>query len=190
MNYKEMDEKLKKTLKPERYRHCKGVEKTASYLAEIWGADVEKARIAGLLHDLAKNLDQEKSRRLICQITRDKDILGIPALWHAPIGAYLLESEYGVKDPEIYDAVYYHASGKTNMSLLSKIVYVAVLIEPGRDGYLNWSAECRRVAETDLDRAVLIVTDKTIESLIRRKMKINSVVAEIHNEALEKLGLC
>lgn len=190
MNYLEMNEKLKQNLSPERFEHSKGVELVAVRLAEKWGADVEKARVAGLLHDLAKNMDNEKSRQLIFRITKDKDVLKLPVLWHAPIGAYLLESEYGVTDPEIYDAVYYHATGKTNMSLLTKIIYVADLIEPGRDRYFQWAAECRELAEQDLDKAVLIVTDKNIESLIKRGMQINPVVVGIHNEALGKLGLC
>ena len=189
MNYHEMNEKLKANLTPERYEHSKGVEKVAVRLAEKWGADVEKARIAGLLHDLAKNMDKEKSRKLISDITGDSGILEVPVLWHAPIGAHLLESEYGITDSEIYDAVYYHATGKKNMSLLTKIIYVADLIEPGRDTYLEWAPECRLIAENDLDKAVLVVTDKTIESLIRRRMKINPIVVDIHNEALEKVDL-
>lgn len=188
MDYLEMNKKLKTTLTPERYEHSKGVENVAVHLAEIWGADVEKARIAGLLHDLAKNMDREKSKQLIKRITCDKNILEVPALWHAPIGAHLLAEEYGITDSDIYDAVYYHATGKPGMSLLTQIIYVADLIEPGRDKYLDWAADCRTLASEDLEKATLFVTDKTIESLIKRGMKINPVVVEIHNEALKRVN--
>lgn len=188
MDYLEMNQKLKNSLTPERYEHSKGVESVAVHLAEIWGADVEKARIAGLLHDLAKNMDKEKSKKLINQITDDKNILDVPALWHAPIGAHLLEKEYEITDRDIYDAVYYHATGRPEMSLLTQIIYVADLIEPGRDRYLDWAADCRVLADEDLEKATLFVTDKTIESLIKRGMKINPVVVEIHNRALKKVN--
>ena len=72
MNYEEMDKKLKGCLKPERYEHSKGVEELAVRLAEKWGADARKARLAGLLHDSAKNADKESNRLIIEKIGADE----------------------------------------------------------------------------------------------------------------------
>ena len=186
MTYEMMDKKLKETLSPKRYAHSKGVEETAEILARIWGADVNKAKAAGLLHDLAKNIDTDLAKNLIGTLTTDKEILSCPGLWHGIIGASLLKTEYDIDDPEIFDAVYYHTTGKENMSLLCKIIYVADLIEPGRDSYLPWAKDCRKLAEENIDKAVLFVTDKTIESLISRGEHINPLAIKIHNFYLNK----
>ena len=187
MNYEEMDKKLKSCLKPERYEHSKGVEELAVRLAEKWGADARKARLAGLLHDSAKNADKESNRLIIEKIGADEAIKTSPSLWHGPVGAYLLKEDYGVDDAEIYDAVYYHTVGKAKMSLLTKIIYVADALEPGRDAYAGWTAACREKAFENLDAALLEVADRTIKSLIDRKLKINTGCVDIHNEMVEKL---
>ncbi len=187
MNYAEMDEKLKSRLKADRYIHSKGVEKLAVKLAEHYGASVEKARIAGLLHDNAKNLSPEKSLEIIGSMEIYSGVKNSPQLWHGPAGAELLKDEYGVDDPEIYDAVFYHTLGRKEMSLLTKIIYIADLLEEGRDAYLSWTAQGRELAFKDLDRAVLKVTDYTIDSLIERGMEIHPSTVEIHNEMISMI---
>lgn len=186
MNYSEMDEKLKSVLKPERYTHSKGVEALAVKLAEIHGADVQKARIAGLLHDSAKNLDKSVMAEIIGKITDDKNITEFPPLWHGPVGAYLLKREYGVDDAEIYDAVFYHTTGKKDMSLLTKIIYIADATEPGRDRYFDWAESCRKIAEEDIDAALLETVDRSVISVISRKLAVNPATVELHNELIKK----
>ena len=187
MNYEEMDRKLKSRLKPERYSHSKSVEKLAVELAEKWGADVRKARLAGLLHDNAKNMDKEKSAVLIEKTGADESVKQSPTLWHGPVGAYLLKGDYGIDDEEIFDAVFYHTIGKKNMSLLTKIIYIADAIEPERDEYADWTSACREKAFKNLDAALLEVTDRTINSLVKRGLKINFGCIDIHNEVIGKL---
>ena len=186
MEYALMNEKLKNTLNPDRYAHSKGVEEFAAILAQKHGVDTQKARIAGLLHDLDKNMDKEISREIIEKSNLDNSIKETPSLWHGPVGAMLLEKEYEITDPEIFDAVFYHTIGKVNMPPLTKIIYVADAIEPGRDEYFSWSKACRETALSDLDKAVLEVTDRTINSLIERGMKINPVCIDIHNQMVQK----
>lgn len=187
MTYAEMDAKLKSTLRSDRYLHSKGVESVAVELAESLGADVEKARVAGLLHDLAKNMDKEKAEKLVSVLGVDEGIMENPGLWHGPVGAALLKEEYGVDDKEIYDAVFYHTVGRKNMSLLEKIIYVADLIEPGRDAYLDWSAPCREMAKKEIDEALVMITEKSIGSLFKRKMTIHPSTLDVRNEALRRI---
>ncbi|MDP4117708.1 MAG: bis(5'-nucleosyl)-tetraphosphatase (symmetrical) YqeK [Bacillota bacterium] len=184
MDYISTDKKLRSMLSPDRYRHSKGVEELAVALALHWGADVQKAKMAGLLHDLAKNLDRDTCKRIIETMNADPLIKESCSLWHGPIGAYLLKKEFGIDDDEIYDAVYYHTIGKLGMSLLTKIIYVADAIEINRDAYFDWAPDCRKIAMENLDKAVLEVTDRTILSLIDRKLKINPTCILLHNEAL------
>ncbi len=187
MTYAEMDIKLKSILRPDRYEHSKGVEMTAVELAKNLGEDVEKARIAGLLHDLAKNMDQGRAEKIISVLDVDEGIMENPGLWHGPVGAALLKEEYGVDNEEIYNAVFYHTVGRKNMSLLEKIIYVADLIEPGRDVYLDWSAPCREMAKKNIDEALVMITEKSINSLFKRKMTIHPSTLDVRNEALRRI---
>ena len=118
-----------------RFIHTLGVAYTATSLAMTYGADIEKAEIAGLLHDCAKCMDVKKMAR-ICdkaglEISRIERESG--ALLHSKAGSILVSEEYGFDDPDIINAVRYHTTGRPGMSLLEKIIFVADYIEPGRD---------------------------------------------------------
>lgn len=114
-----------------------GVMYTAASLAMCYGADIQKALTAGLLHDCGKYCPAEEQIRLCgrygIDLTRSE--LEMPALIHARLGAYLAEHEYGIKDREILDAVTYHTTGRPGMSMLEKIIYIADYIEPNRRKY-------------------------------------------------------
>lgn len=164
----EMIEKLRAALKESRFIHTLGVADTAVYLAEKYGADKEKARIAGLLHDCAKNIPGD----VAIEYCRER---GVPlkevciyehSLIHAYLGSYLAKCEYGVEDEEILTAIYYHTTGKEDMSLLEKIIYVADTIEPSRTQ--AGVASLREVAENDLDGALLRAIDSTIRHIINK----------------------
>ena len=129
-----LQNKIKKALEPKRYEHTLGVAYVAASLAFVYGVDSEKAFLAGLLHDCAKCLSHQK-RISIC----DKNHLEItsvekanPVLLHAKVGAFLAKDKYDIEDVEIQNAILYHTTGKPNMNLLEKIIYVADYIEPHR----------------------------------------------------------
>lgn len=156
MTYEEMQAKLKSRLKPGRYVHSLGVAETAVFLAERFQADVEKARIAGLLHDCARQYPNEQ---LIAEAVRRGIRIGqveraMPLLLHAYIGASLIREEYGVDDEEIARAVYRHTVGGSNMTVLDKIIYFADMIEPGR-AYPEVEELRRLSREAELDEMVL-----------------------------------
>ena len=131
----EIRKKLKKKLDTARYEHTLGVAYTAACLAMRYGADIQKAEVAGLLHDCAKCIpDEEKLQKC------EKHHLPIsdaerknPSLLHAKLGAYYARQKYGITDEEILGAITWHTTGKPEMTLLEEIVFIADYIEPDRD---------------------------------------------------------
>lgn len=148
---------------PERYEHTLGVAYTAAFLASLYGADTKKAMIAGLLHDCAKCIPSEEKLSLC-----DKYKLEVSAfekrnlfMLHARLGAKLAEAEYGVTDEDILNAITYHTTGRPDMSLLEKIIFVADYIEPGRTKAEHLT-QIRRLAVCDIDKAVGKILQDTL----------------------------
>ena len=171
---KKIRKAMEKELDHKRYEHTVGVEYTAAALAMRYGAGLYEARLAGLLHDCAKCISDEK-RIVICE----KHHIPIsdverrnPSLLHPKAGAYLAEKEYGVKDPDVLHAILYHTTGRPGMSLLEKIIFVADYIEPGRDRAPGLQ-EIRVLAFTDLDGALRRILEDTLHYLEGRPEEID-----------------
>lgn len=161
-----IQEKLQKKLTPERYQHTLGVMYTCGALAMRYGCDMEKALTAGLLHDCAKCIPNEKKLK-ICKknhIPVTQSELDNPFLLHAKVGAFLAHDKYGVKDEDILNAIRYHTTGTTNMTLLEKITYIADYIEPSRNKAPNLST-IRELAFVDIDKALYVVFRDTLQYL-------------------------
>lgn len=157
---------MEKVQDAKRFAHTLGVEFTAAALAMKYQADVTDAQIAGLLHDCAKCLTDEK-RVSICekhQIPMTDIEHRNPFLLHAKVGEYLAREKYGITNPDILNAIRFHTTGRENMSLLERIVFVADYIEPGRRQASNL-AEIRQLAFTDLDAAMLKILEDTLSYL-------------------------
>lgn len=157
---------MEKVQDAKRFAHTLGVEFTAAALAMKYQADVTDAQIAGLLHDCAKCLTDEK-RVSICEKHRIPmtDIeRRNPFLLHAKVGEYLAREKYGITNPDILNAIRFHTTGRENMSLLERIVFVADYIEPGRSQAPNLT-EIRQLAFTDLDAAMLKILEDTLSYL-------------------------
>ena len=162
-----------------RVLHVLGTEETAAKLARRWGADEEDARRAALLHDCTKRLNRKEHLALCRQygipVGEQERRLGGKML-HAMTGAALARDLFGVSD-EIYEAIRWHTTGKPDMTLLEKIIYMADYIEPTRDfGALR---ELRPLAYEDLDRAMLRGLTIAVEDLSKKGMALhpNSVRA-------------
>jgi nicotinate-nucleotide adenylyltransferase len=163
MTEDEMLELLKDDLKPKRIIHSFGVRDTAVKLAEIHGYDVDKARIAGLLHDCAKYESLEDKKTLCGRFAYPISEIEIsnPELLHAKAGAALAQLKYGIDDPEIIDAIYYHTTGKPNMDPISLIIFISDYIEPGRNHSPKLD-DFRAIAEVDLKKCAAFILEETL----------------------------
>lgn len=180
--YIEIRKKLKKELDAKRFEHTLGVEFTAAALAMKYGEDIEKCKIAGLLHDCAKCLTNEK-RIAICQKQKIyiSDVeKNNPFLLHAKVGKYLAKKKYGIEDDEILSAIEFHTTGRPNMSLIEKIVFIADYIEPGRKQAPNL-LEVRKLAFEDIDKCLLKILKDTLEYLKEGQGELDPMTEETYN---------
>ena len=148
------------------FEHTVGVEYTAAALAMCHGASVSEARIAGLLHDCAKCLS-DRRQLSVCEkygISVSELEKRNPFLLHAKVGACLAREKYGVEKEDILNAILYHTTGREEMSLLEKIIFVADYIEPGRKKASNLE-EIRKLAFQDLDQAMIRILEDTLSYL-------------------------
>lgn len=171
MNRETALEIVKEQLTEHRYQHTIGVMETAIQLAEQYGADLKKAELAAIFHDYAKFRPKEEMAQIIKDQKMPEVLLEYNSeLWHAPVGAFLVETEVGLNDHEVLDAIRYHTSGRPDMTLLEKIVYVADYIEPGR--HFPGVDKVRELAKKDLNKALIKSIRNTIEFLMKKKQPI------------------
>ena len=186
MNYAEIIDNLAKRLSPKRLNHSIGVSQTAESLAVRFGCDKEKARIAGLFHDLAREVPMNELLPraqafgiVVCDIEYAE-----PILLHAPLAAKMAQAEFGIDDAEIIQAILLHTTGGLNMTLLDKIIYLADVIEPGRS--FKGVDKIREMAYTDLDKALLSALDQSIRHIVKGGGLIHPATIAARNEILRK----
>ncbi|MDQ0197223.1 bis(5'-nucleosyl)-tetraphosphatase (symmetrical) YqeK [Neobacillus ginsengisoli] len=177
---------VKEQLTEHRYQHTLGVVETAIQLAEKYGADVVKAEMAAIFHDYAKFRSKEEMKEIIKEQGFPHDLLEFNGeLWHAPVGAYLVEKEAGITDREILDAIRFHTSGRINMTLLDKVVYLADYIEPGR--HFPGVDEVREIAKESLDKALIKAIQNTILFLMKKNQTVYPDTFHTYNDLVQKL---
>ena len=157
--------KLQQTLKPKRYVHTLGVAYLSASLAMCHGVSYQEALIAGLLHDCAKNYQEDwmLSECLRLNIPLSECEKSIPELIHAAYGAHLAREEYGITQENILLAIRNHTLGRPNMTILEQIVYLADYMEPGRSHPTIPSLdELRKIAFRNLDEATYLVSKNSI----------------------------
>lgn len=163
---KKIRKAMEKTQDAKRYEHTLGVTYTAAALAMRYDESIKNAEIAGLLHDCAKCLSDQK-RLSICA-KHKIDINDVerrnPFLLHAKVGGFLAMDEYHVQDMDVINAIVNHTTGRPNMSRLEKIIFIADYIEPGRKQAPNLK-EIRKLAFMDLDQALLKILKDTLDYL-------------------------
>jgi predicted HD superfamily hydrolase involved in NAD metabolism len=170
---------LQKNLSEEKFIHSKAVADTAKLLAKKYKIDFQKAYLAGLLHDIGKEVNV-----FLSDINQNKvEITNIyknyRSIYHAFIGPYLIQKEFNICDKEILNAVKWHTTGKANMTMLEKIVFIADYIEPNRTNeFVN---KIRKLAYSNLDYTVYIISTLTIMHLLKKNVFIFPKTIECKN---------
>lgn len=172
---------LRENMSVGRYKHSLGVSGAAESLAKMYGADIVKAKIAGLIHDCAKEMDKKEMMDICRKDGCDIDYVleAKPQLLHGMAGAIIARDVMRVKDKDIFNAIKNHTIGKKNMSLLEKIIYLADYIEPSRN--FHGVEDLRSAVSRNLDEALILSFDKTIEVVISRGDLIHKDTVEARN---------
>lgn len=166
--YEEYKKLLREKLKESRYLHSLAVMERAVFLAKRFGADEEKAKVAGLLHDITKNTDP-KNQLIFMHgfgiILRQEEEEAFP-VWHSISGALYVEKMLGIKEKDILDSIRYHTTGRADMSLLEKVVFLADLTSSDRN-YPDVDY-VRELSEEDLDAALLYGVEFLLNDLLSK----------------------
>ncbi|HZG84121.1 MAG TPA: bis(5'-nucleosyl)-tetraphosphatase (symmetrical) YqeK [Paenibacillus sp.] len=176
---------VEREMPAKRWKHTLGVVESAVALAERFGGDAEKARVAAILHDVAKFWPVDRQRAAIEEegapagldtLLYDKE------LWHSHAGAYAAKRDFGVADEEVLDAIRYHTSGRVGMTKLDKIICLADYIEPGRD--FPGVDRLRELAKTSLEEALVAGFDGTIRFLLEQGKRIYPLTVLTRNDLI------
>lgn len=168
----------------DRYNHTVGVAYTAAALAMRHGAKgssdyIDKALIAGFLHDVAKCIPDDKllNKAIEYNLTITEYEHNNPFLLHGKIGAYIAHSEFGIEDEDILNSVSWHTTGRPSMSLLEKIIFVADYIEPARYKQKNLTS-IRELAFINLDKCVYQIANDTIDYINERGIELDEMTVK------------
>ncbi|GGE74761.1 bis(5'-nucleosyl)-tetraphosphatase (symmetrical) YqeK [Priestia taiwanensis] len=185
MNKEEALKLVEAKLHQKRYTHTIGVMETAIHLAKKYGVDEKKAELAAVFHDYAKCMPVDEMERIMVEQNMERDLFHYnKELWHAPVGAYLVEKEVGITDSSILQAIKYHTSGHEEMTMLDKVIYVADYIEPGRN--FPGVEEARALAEESLDKAMVYALKHTISFLLERNQAIYPLTFQTYNRFIQQ----
>lgn len=190
---KDMEEKflqyikvLKDSMSSYRWQHSLGVAKTAKELALFWGADPEKAWLAGIFHDYARELPENQLIKIALE--QGVSVLGEeranPVVLHAPVGAFLVNKELGITDPEILSAISKHTVGGESLSLLDKIIFLADMIEENRE----WSGveKLRAMVYQDVDQTLKEAIEGTIDFLQEKGQKVHPLTLVTYKQLKDR----
>lgn len=172
--------KIEKQLKPKRFQHVLRVEQTAIQLARANQVDLEKASIAGLTHDYAKQRPDEDFIQAIHDYAMDPALLTYGnAIWHGVVGAEFVKRELGIMDEDILNAVRHHTTGAVYMTKLEQIVYMADFIEPAHD--FPGVDRARELTAQDLGRGVAYQAQHTLAYLVAKNQPVYPKSIETYN---------
>jgi len=179
---------LKRHLTGKRFEHSLGTEELAVKMAERFGVNACDAQIAGLLHDIAKNLTPEEKWAAMREYHMEIDEVSRqnPDILHGAIGAEMIRRECGIENEDILNAVRYHTTGRAGMSPLEEVIYIADLLERTRD--FEGIEELRALAEKDLDGAMLHSLMHVIIYVIKKRKPVDRNSIEAYNHLLFKIG--
>ena len=187
-NFKELKEIVKSKMSLKRFTHTLGVVEMSEKLAKTYNADIEKCKVAALLHDICKEMDMEYIKN-ICKDNFMNELseedLENNEILHGFAGAYYVKNELGINDKEILSAIKYHTIGAENMTSVEKIVYIADAIEYGR----NYPSVVKIREETfkNLDRGILMEIEHKEKYLESIGKKSHPNTDELTKEIIKEL---
>lgn len=182
LNLNDYKEIIKPKMSESRYIHSVNVAKQAKHLANIYGVDEEKALIAGLLHDIAKEMPKEEQLQIMTKggIILDEIQQRALKLWHGICGSVYVRDVLGIDDEDIINAIRYHTTGRANMSMLEKIIFIADFTSDERD--FKGVTKMRKLADKSIDDAMLYGFRFTFYDLSKRKLAIHPDELNCYNE--------
>lgn len=187
MDHNHMLQTVKERLPENRFTHVLGVVDTAIELAKAFKVSESNAQTAAILHDIAKFSDREWMKSVIVSEKMDPLLLEYHAeLWHAPVGAHLAKSEFGVNDEDVLNAIRYHTTGREAMSDLEKVIYIADLIEPNRK--FSGVEELRQLKNQGLDVMMEASVKHSIEFLESKNQPVFPDSLKCYNYFVQQKG--
>ena len=173
---------LKRKLSKHRYTHSLNVLYEAVRLARLYGGDESKAELAGLLHDVAKELSGKEQLKLLKKAGFETTpvFLASPKVWHGPAGAAYIQQKLGITDEDVQNAICYHTTGRAGMSLLEKIIFLADYTSAERD--YNGVEDMRRLVNESLESAMKYSLTFVIGSLSSKGQAIAPDTFMAYNE--------
>jgi predicted HD superfamily hydrolase involved in NAD metabolism len=183
-----INNKVEEKLGKKRYKHSLRVLKTALELGKTYGEKQENIEVAALLHDYAKELTLDEAYKLMKRhgISADKNPIISLDLIHGELASLIAKDEFGIEDIDIINAIKYHTTGRAGMSRLEKIIYLADTIEPARD--FENLGKIRQTAHVNLDKAVLMAMDSTLEYLIKTGETIDTDTIDARNYIIREIN--
>lgn len=172
---------LEERLSKKRYIHSLNVADKARKLAQIWGSDEEKAYVAGLLHDVCKDIPHSEQRKLVEM--SDKDVTAeeimIPQLWHGIAGEVYCRTDLGISDEDILNSIRFHTVARKDMSLLEEIIYLADLTSADRDypdvDYM------RKLVKKNIEESMIYALQYSVSDVTGRKSLLPRHTIEAYN---------
>ena len=186
VKYEEFYEIAKEKLSEKRFNHTLGVVKRAIQYAEIYNENMEKTKIAAILHDIAKEIPKEESYNMLekYEVKLDDIEKRNFNLIHSILGAEIAKNEYGLDD-DIVNAIKYHTTGRENMSMLEKIIYLADATEPNRNYMSNENElslnELVELIKTNIDEGLEYTLKWNLQSVLRRNLLVHLNTVKAYN---------
>ena len=182
-------EDVKNTLSEKRYIHSIGVMKQAEYLAKKYGQDVEIAKAVGIAHDIAKEMTDEEMIEYAKTNNIEIDEIETvkPSLLHGKIGADIATKKYGFTE-DMVNAIKWHTTGRKNMSMLEKIIYVADKTEENRKGTRFNLEKSRELSTQNIDETLIFLMNEFITNNVKNEWLIHPETIKARNDLLLNEG--
>lgn len=185
MNKEELLKAIHTRMPEKRYVHTLGVMETSLRLAKVYGVPEQDAQQAAILHDVVKYAERDWLKNTIVEQQMDPMLLQFHhELWHAPVGAYVAQQEFGIANQDILNAICYHTTGRAQMTKLEKIIYCSDMIEPNRQ--FPGVDELRKQDDQGLDKLMMACLKRSIQFLMQKNQPVYPDSIHCYNDLVTR----